>query len=46
MGFSDLVGTVYPVLGYAGIAIIVMLIITWIAERTLVRRRAARAAHA
>ena len=37
VGFSDLVGTVYPVLGYAGIAIIVMLIITWIAERTLVR---------
>ncbi|MFB1427701.1 hypothetical protein ACEUE7_05290 [Micrococcus endophyticus] len=46
VGFSDLVGTVYPVLGYAGIAIIVMLIITWIAERTLVRRRAARAARA
>lgn len=43
VGFSDLVGTVYPVLGYAGIVIVVMLLITWLAERTLVRRRAARA---
>lgn len=46
VGFSDLVGTVYPVLGYAGIVIVVMLLITWLAERTLVRRRAARAARA
>ena len=46
VGFSDLVGTVYPVLGYAGIVIIVMLIVTWIVERTTVRRRAARAARA
>ncbi|MDO4239413.1 hypothetical protein [Micrococcus sp.] len=46
VGFSDLVGTVYPVLGYAGMVIIVMLIATYILERTLVRRRAARAARA
>ena len=46
VGFSDLVGTVYPVLGYAGIVIIVMLVVTWIVERTTVRRRAARAARA
>ena len=46
VGFSDLVGIVYPVLGYAGIAIVAMLIATWILDRTLVRRRAARAARA
>ncbi|MCV7564013.1 YkvI family membrane protein [Micrococcus aloeverae] len=46
IGFSDLVGTVYPVLGCAGIVIIVMLVVTWIVERTTVRRRAARAARA
>ena len=44
VGFSQLVGTVYPVLGYAGIVIVVMLVITGIIERTTVRRRAARAA--
>lgn len=37
VGFSDLVGTVYPVLGYAGIAIIVMLMVTWAVERRAVR---------
>lgn len=46
VGFSALVGTVYPVLGYAGMVIIVMLIATYVLERTLVRRRAARAARA
>jgi len=46
VGFSDLVGTVYPVLGYAGLVIIVMLVVTWIVERSTVRRRAARAARA
>ncbi|MDY6055634.1 hypothetical protein [Micrococcus sp.] len=44
VGFSDLIGVVYPVLGYAGLVIILMLLATWLFERRAVRRRNAATA--
>ena len=40
IGFSDLIGTVYPVLGYAGLVIIALLLASWLSARRRARRTA------